>query len=901
MAIKKELNALTGEQAQQLENVVYKLRAGNSLGYQPGTKQFENVDISKNALGRQGINDYTVTPEEIANLKFAMEKELVPRYDDVFSYLSSQKLTTPTLANPETGRTFDSVTGNIYDSSGALILGISGGAERQITPEQKMSAQFVPPTTTAQKYGDVLTLASGQKISASDPNYDVYAKQLGISNQLVGSPMSSDLRSTVDNQAVQFANKTANKDYINGVFKAYHGRDANAQELSKFGQMTVGEAYNQIKGGSPLFRGAQDILSKVDFSTPTAADLDFEKPMPSTVLGQSTNEYEVAKNEFNQFADSYLSGLDKQINNLLQKQEAYTTSLREEKEAQRSLLEKGLQDVAGTDFASQYKKELEAQNFKVNQEKLTSVMEEIVKVKESLNLGTIQEGNRVAPMSAVTRRQQVIEQQGLARIGALTSIAEIYQGNMNTAMTIAEKTAGLLQAQVSNQMGAYEKLINLAQEDIISLKSDEKEFLNAQIDLLKQTQEKIEKNKDEVLKLIVENPEAAQKGGVSFTDSKEEAVAKMLPYISTTKENDISWTKIGTDSNGNDIYGFVDKTTKRVTPFSGSVGSAGSIATPAVGTAGGQCGTFARSQYSEIADGQPMGDTLQSKTDWVKKYGTIGVAGLEVGDLVITDGSDVSVSGNALPAGHALIVKSIDANGNKTAYESNARGDEMVTDNRQIPLTSNAIVGYVKGTLKEELKTSSSTEVTAWAKQINEGKATIANVPDALKNKVVEELSKISSSQDSKQETAAKAKVKLINELLKSKGLNSAVGPTVLTRHSLADWFTGEKQNFVAGVQQLISTETLDTLLELKKGGGTLGALSDQERIMLQNSASKIGNWAVTDKNGKVKGYAADQDDFKAELERIKELAEKALSKAKVKTTDPLGLGINSDPLGLNN
>lgn len=46
-------------------------------------------------------------------------------------------------------------------------------------------------------------------------------------------------------------NLTANKDFVNAAFKAYHGRDANANELTKFAGLTVGEVIKQIKGGSP--------------------------------------------------------------------------------------------------------------------------------------------------------------------------------------------------------------------------------------------------------------------------------------------------------------------------------------------------------------------------------------------------------------------------------------------------------------------------------------------------------------------------------------------------------------------------------------------------------------------------------------------------------------------------
>ena len=121
-------------------------------------------------------------------------------------------------------------------------------------------------------------------------------------------------------------------------------------------------------------------------------------------------------------------------------------------------------------------------------------------------------------------------------------------------------------------------------------------------------------------------------------------------------------------------------------------------------------------------------------------------------------------------------------------------------------------------------------------------------------------------------------KIFLIDSLLTHSGLNSAVGPNAAARFAIADAF-GAKQDFIAGVQQLVNKETIDTLINLKARGGTLGALSDQERILLQSAATRIGSWQV-EKNGKVDGYAIDEASFKKELETIKRLATLAREKA---------------------
>jgi hypothetical protein len=120
----------------------------------------------------------------------------------------------------------------------------------------------------------------------------------------------------------------------------------------------------------------------------------------------------------------------------------------------------------------------------------------------------------------------------------------------------------------------------------------------------------------------------------------------------------------------------------------------------------------------------------------------------------------------------------------------------------------------------------------------------------------------------------------LVNGLITKVGDANAVGPNALSRMNLSNWFTGEKGDFIAGVQQLTSQETLNQLLTLKKAGGTLGALSEKELQTLQSSATKINSWAIKDKDGNVKGYNTTEASFKTELERIQTLTVKALQEA---------------------
>jgi hypothetical protein len=121
-----------------------------------------------------------------------------------------------------------------------------------------------------------------------------------------------------------------------------------------------------------------------------------------------------------------------------------------------------------------------------------------------------------------------------------------------------------------------------------------------------------------------------------------------------------------------------------------------------------------------------------------------------------------------------------------------------------------------------------------------------------------------------------------INSLMNNPALSSAVGPNAFARFGGMAGLTGAKGDFVLGVEQLISRETMDTLLALKKAGGTLGALSEGERFMLESAASSIGGARVKNDDGNVVGYKMTEGAFKNALLDLQKIADTALLKADI-------------------
>lgn len=139
-----------------------------------------------------------------------------------------------------------------------------------------------------------------------------------------------------------------------------------------------------------------------------------------------------------------------------------------------------------------------------------------------------------------------------------------------------------------------------------------------------------------------------------------------------------------------------------------------------------------------------------------------------------------------------------------------------------------------------------------------------------------------------------------INSIVSSPHLGSVVSPTGLGQFfnkygSAATTFGGASQNLLGSINELTNNLTLEKLQQAKQNGATFGALSEGEENLVASAASKLGSWAVKDKNGNVTGYRIDQADFKKELDTIKyyQVVDSLRSGA-----DPSSLGLQQTPDG---
>lgn len=537
------------------------------------------------------------------------------------------------------------------------------------------------------------------------------------------------------------------------------------------------------------------------------------------------------------------------------------------------------------------------------------------------------EASRPALFSVSQGRQSGIQQNYLSKISTAQAAQSAIDGNFNLAFDIMEKGATVIKNITADRInflnfvsGIYDDNIADKRNKLITLTADEKEQIDSLRTKLENDIKNVEENKKIVQNLMSSPATAmiAHKAGLSLTDTPDVLAQKLQKYYVanptlipdsvvslqekfpdaginfwdspdaiTAKLKKSAIFKAGTTDTSTTLTpnqlldqaqamvnsGQATDLADAISQIQNAMGGGGNVTpqdnqllTP--GVVGGQCGDY----LHKIADNIPsLGDLY---TDKIKKA-NISTKDWKVGDVLIQNVKT--------PYGHVSVVTAV--NGNRvTVTESNWNNDEKV-GTRTLTMGDKSVTGVYRGA---KLKTNSQTPqkneaVDSWVKLIQSGQAKLDGITDkTLRNKVVTALANSGniSQADAATTNIINDKIKLIDDIKNSVQGANAVGPNKLARFSATSFMTGKKQEFIGKVEQLISQGTLDALLNLKKAGGTLGALSDQERIMLQNSASKIGAWTMRDKNGRVTGYKVSEKAFKSELDNLKMLAQRAIQNA---------------------
>jgi len=572
----------------------------------------------------------------------------------------------------------------------------------------------------------VITLENGRQISPQDPSYQQYLQLLpsgaGLpsgtqlaTGQVQAQPADAQLAQQVQRAMQTNGGAKANADYINAVFKAYHNRDATAQELQRYQNMTVAQAGQEIIGGAPqpftqqeydllqqgmqrienpqqlsqlaglnpdqivrvgnkMFAPAQFLVDKETYGTPDEFFGGSSGVIGTQDLGVGKGTTGMINDVVNDYFSQYIAQVDPAF---AETRKAYWSRLLSETDFRETKL-RGLFDEFEIEALSDQLTDLD-KKIAAKQQAWDTAGEDILNSPMSLA--------RITGLAAHTKRMASIEMQGLL------AQREALVGDYDRAV---DRINGIYDAAVKDYEENITNLKDWYNENLDWFTTQEKRQYEEKIKAEERAYDLWKDDLDRVKDLMMEYPTA----GISMNDSLSSAVTRLADsgVLAQSAELKLQFNPVTGEAYmfnpatgqinvvGSDIFGQTNPRNAENTYFTVEQGSGYTY----------ECGYWARTK-GDYAGGVGMGDLYAEKTAWVNKYGTVGLQGVQIGDLVISDGSDVSASGQPTTYGHAYIVGAIDANGNIYAYESNARGDKAVTFGRIID--PSAAYGYVRGNM----------------------------------------------------------------------------------------------------------------------------------------------------------------------------------------------------------
>ena len=382
----------------------------------------------------------------------------------------------------------------------------------------------------------------------------------------------------------------------------------------------------------------------------------------------------------------------------------------------------------------------------------------------------------------------------------------------------------------------------------------------------------------------------------------------LQPVEGTTKKE---WKVIGQDEYGNNQYGFVDEYTGNIIPAS-SGDTSTSFFTDANGTSwniGGWATDPTKTiQMQNISE--QIGKVTDANIDAKVEEFTPGITA----EMIRNTSAKTGVSWEALMT--MVTQESIGGTSNVALRNNNFGGltwnnQDWVkqfggTQGTARPETEGG--NYISFPTKQagldamgalmanynagqEVETPFQREVNNLVEQVKTGALKTTGIQNEnLRRAVQSAMTGQLTRQDEIEIANLQDRYESLEGLATHEGLKKAVGAYKFARWTPLKIDKADVRDFVGTVEQLTAKDTLQTLINLKKAGGTLGALSQTELVMLQNAATKINSWAF-EKDGKVIGYDISEKMFLKEINTLKTITTRALEQAGAL---PAGVGNSS-------
>lgn len=310
-------------------------------------------------------------------------------------------------------------------------------------------------------------------------------------------------------------------------------------------------------------------------ATPTASDIVKGSGVPVSNLSSTTNPAEINAT-IAAGAKNYLTGIDSYLNDISAKQQALAEAQKTQAETGRNA---AIDKIKGIFNSTSNQDALAAtrEKFQIDQniDTLNDIRQKIASASTALDSGILYEEGRPIRMVFKQGNADNLRKQGIATIGALQSAAEVVKGNIDIARNYADDTIAALKQDNSDQMAAADTLLQLYNDDLVRYDGEMKDQIEYRKKLLEDENKRLDDDKDTLLGFAEKYPQSFVKAGVTFQDSPDTAMQKMMPYLQERE-------KLEMESMRADLADKQAATKKKLSGGSGGSSSTGNGSTGAI-------------------------------------------------------------------------------------------------------------------------------------------------------------------------------------------------------------------------------------------------------------------------------------------------------------------------------
>jgi len=281
----------------------------------------------------------------------------------------------------------------------------------------------------------------------------------------------------------------------------------------------------------PTSSQVADVNTDVGLEEPTADVIEnaFVDGATASIDSQKNNLFEVYKSQ-QETATKQMEALQTQIDAMSAKQE----EMLKETDPTKQAFYDDTQEIARNQLEA-------AKTASASQDQLykdqTKSIGEIESILTSVQANIRAEENRGGLRSIRNARVSQAEEKGIGRVGVLEAVMAARETQLSRADTLIDNAYSAVTAVREDSLAYYKSLQTFysgkqtgLEDKILDIGKDEKDAVDNQITMIEDELAESEAAKDEIKKIIYDDPSMAEIAGINLTDTVEEIASKVAEY-----------------------------------------------------------------------------------------------------------------------------------------------------------------------------------------------------------------------------------------------------------------------------------------------------------------------------------------------------------------------------------